>query len=61
MLAVCRAKFKWSILSAAIYDINKLYMPRVLAYNEIHEGIGGEVYIALLPVMIFTAYSVQHI
>ena len=44
---MCRAKFKWSKLSAAIYGINKLCMPCVPAYNEIHEHIGGEVYIAL--------------
>ena len=42
-----RAKFKWSKLSAAIYGVNKLCMPCVPAYNEIHKCIGGEVYIVL--------------
>ena len=44
---MCRVKFKWSKLSAAIYGINQLCMPRVSAYNEIHECVGGEVYITL--------------
>ena len=42
-----RAKFKWYKLSAAIYGINQLCMSCVPAYNEIHEHVGGEVYIAL--------------
>ena len=48
MWAMCRAKFKWSKLSAAIYGINKLCLPCVPAYNEIHKYIGGEVYIPLI-------------
>ena len=44
---MCRAKFKWSKLSAAIYGINVLCMPCVPAYIEIHERVGGEVYIVL--------------
>ena len=35
-------------LSAAIYGISQLCMPHVPTYNEIHECIGGEIYIALM-------------
>ena len=34
----------WPNLALYIYGINQ---PRVPAYNEIHERVGGEVYIAL--------------
>ena len=45
---MCRAKFKWSKVSTAIlFGMKKLCMPHVPAYNEIHEHVRGEVYIAL--------------